>query len=80
MGISIYEYITTTIKEIMGYSICDIYIYILSYYIHIYIYILTYVENQHHDLGLSENDEYLRDDPVQPCWTNTCFGAIGISW
>ena len=60
MGISIYEYLTTTIKEIMGYNICDIYIYIYIYihYIYIYIYILAYVENQHHDVGLSENDEY----------------------
>ena len=65
MGISIYEYLTTTIKEIMGYNICDIYIYTYIYILYIYIYtlyihiyILAYVENQHHDVGLSENDEY----------------------
>ena len=58
MGISIYEYLTTTIKEIMGYNICDIYIHLYIYTLYIHIYILAYVENQHHDVGLSENDEY----------------------
>ena len=33
-------------------------IYIYTIYTCIYIYILAYVENQHHDVGLSENDEY----------------------